>query len=62
MKTTIQHIALQYADKKQADIFFKKILGLDLIKNFNISKELAKQIFNKPEEVKVFVYGMYKNR
>ena len=57
MKTTIQHIALQYTDKKQADIFFKEILGLSLIKNFNVSEELAKQIFNISEEVEVFVYG-----
>ena len=57
MKTTIQHIALQYADKKQADIFFKEILDLSLIKNFNVSKELAKKIFNISEEVEVFVYG-----
>jgi hypothetical protein len=57
MKTIIQHIALQYTNKKQADIFFKKILGLNLIKNFNVSKELAKQIFNISEDVEVFVYG-----
>jgi catechol 2,3-dioxygenase-like lactoylglutathione lyase family enzyme len=57
METIFQHIALQYKNKKQADIFFKKILGLTLIKNFNVSKKLAKQIFNKSEEVEVFVYG-----
>jgi hypothetical protein len=57
MKTIVQHIALQYKNKKEADIFLKKILGLSSIKNFNVSKELAKQIFNISEEVEVFVYG-----
>jgi hypothetical protein len=59
MKTEakIQHVALQYTNKEQADIFFKKLLELPLIKNFNVSKELSKQIFNIQEEVEVFVYG-----
>ena len=57
MGTIVKHIALQYTNKKQADSFFKKILGLALIKNFNVSKELSKQIFNIPEEVEVIVYG-----
>jgi hypothetical protein len=56
-KTTIQHVALQYKNKNKADIFFKEILGLSLIKKFNVSKELAKKIFNIHEEVEVFVYG-----
>ena len=57
MKTIVKHIALNYTNKKQANSFFKEILGLALIKNFNVSKKLAKQIFNISEEVKVFVYG-----
>jgi len=57
MKTIVQHLALQYKNKKQADIFFKKILGFSSIKNYIVSKELAKQIFNISEEVKVFLYG-----
>jgi len=56
-KTVIQHIALQYANKEQADIFFKEILGLDLVKNFKLYKELSKPIFGKPGDVDVFVYS-----
>lgn len=50
------HIALQYSDRKKADIFFKKILGLNLIKTFTLSKELSNDIFNIKEEVVVDVY------
>ena len=35
--TKIKHVALQFENKKYADIFFNKILGLDIIKSF-ISK------------------------
>jgi len=54
---TMQHVALQYAEKEKADIFFKEILGLDFIKDFKLSVELSKQIFDVSEEVDVFVYG-----
>ena len=57
MKTEIQHIALNYSNKKEADIFFKEILGLKIIKSFDISIELTKQIFNIIEECEVVVYG-----
>jgi hypothetical protein len=57
MKTEIQHIALNYSNKKKADIFFKEILGLKIIKSFAISKELSKQIFNIIEACEVVVYG-----
>jgi hypothetical protein len=51
------HIALQYSDRKKADIFFNKILGLNLIKAFTLSKELSYDIFNIKEEVIVDVYS-----
>ena len=51
------HIALQYSDRKKADIFFNKILGLNLIKTFTLSKELSNDIFDIKEEVIVDVYS-----
>jgi hypothetical protein len=51
------HVALQYNDRKQAEIFFNKILKLPFIKTFNVSKELANNIFKINEEVTVDVYG-----
>ena len=54
---TMQHVALQYAEKEKADIFFKEILGLKLIKDFKLQENLSKKIFDVSEEANVFVYG-----
>jgi hypothetical protein len=51
------HIALQNSDKKQAEIFFTKILKLPLIKTFTISDELSNEIFGFNQDVIVDVYG-----
>jgi len=51
------HVALHYYDRKQAEIFFNKILKLPLKKTFTISKELSNSIFEINEEVIVDVYG-----
>jgi hypothetical protein len=56
-EVTVQHVALQYKSKEKADVFFKEILGLNLIKDFKLSKDLSKKIFDISEEVNVFVYG-----
>jgi len=56
-KATMQHVALQYAEKEKADIFFKEILGLKLIKDFKLQENLSKKIFDVSEEADVFVYG-----
>ena len=51
------HVALQYYDRKQAEIFFNKILKLPFIKTFDVSKELSNIIFKISEDVTVDVYG-----
>ena len=56
-KTNIQHVALQYNNRKQAEIFFSKILGIPLTKTFTISKELSDKIFKIREETIVDVYS-----
>ena len=55
-ETILRHVALQYKDREQAEIFFTKILGLPLKKTFNLSKELTKDIFGIEEDVLVDVY------
>jgi len=55
-KTKTVHVALQYSDRKQAEIFFTKILNLNLNKTFSLSKELSNEIFKINEEVTVDVY------
>lgn len=56
-ETILQHVALQYTDKKQANIFFTKILGLQPIKTFDIKGELSEQIFGINENVNIQVYA-----
>jgi len=56
-KIKLLHVALQYSDKNKAEVFFKKILGLNLIKTFNLSEELSEEIFNLKEKVEAVVYG-----
>ena len=54
--TQLNHVALQYHDKKQAETFFQDILGLKPSKNFSISTDLSNKIFGITENVEVFVY------
>jgi len=56
-KTKLLHVALQYTDSEKADIFFTKILGLTLEKEFSISEDLSNQIFQIKENVHIKVYG-----
>jgi catechol 2,3-dioxygenase-like lactoylglutathione lyase family enzyme len=54
--TIINHVALNYKDKEKADIFFTKILGLDLKKTFTLSAEKSKEIFEIGKEISAFSY------
>jgi hypothetical protein len=56
-ETALKHVALQYSDRKQAEIFFTKVLGLKLKKTFTLSKELSNEIFGAKEEVIVDAYA-----
>lgn len=55
--TKLQHVALQQVDQEKADIFFKKILGLELVKTFTLDRRLSEEIFGIPEPVEAVVYG-----
>lgn len=54
--TTISHVALNCDDKEKADIFFIKILGLELKKSFTLPAEKSKEIFGIEEKVSAFSY------
>ena len=56
-ETKIIHVALAYNDKKQADIFFNKILGITFEKEYTLTKELSNSIFGINEEVLILVYS-----
>ncbi len=51
------HTALTYENRKDAEIFFKKILGLKLTKSFILSEELTNKIFGVNKEITVDVYS-----
>jgi negative regulator of genetic competence, sporulation and motility len=53
----LQHVAIQYPEKKKAEMFFTKVLELSIVKTFTVSEELSKQIFGISEDVEVVVYG-----
>lgn len=55
-EVNFKHVALQYKDRKKAEIFFTKVLEIPLKKTFTVSKELAESIFGIEEEVIVDVY------
>ena len=55
-ETILKHVALQYSDKEKADIFFLKILGLQLKKTFTISKNLTFEIFGIKKDILIIVY------
>ena len=53
----IAHIALQCKDKKKAEIFFCKILGLNKEKEFTIPADIANLIFNINKDIDVILYS-----
>ena len=53
----LQHIALQYDNIEKADIFFTKILGLKVEKEFCLSENLSDEIFGIKENVDAKIYG-----
>ncbi len=55
-KVKLNHIALQFKSKENADTFFSDILGINKTKEFELSKNLSEKIFDISEEVKVCVY------
>jgi len=56
-KIDLLHVALEQNDKEETDIFYNKILGLELKKEFSINSELSEKIFNIKEKVDTRTYG-----
>ncbi len=60
--TILNHVAVQYDNKENADIFFNKILKIPLLKEFKISADLSKKIFDIDKETDVLIYDNKKLR
>jgi catechol 2,3-dioxygenase-like lactoylglutathione lyase family enzyme len=56
-ETKIIHIALTYENRKEAEIFFNKILGLKLTKSSILSEKLTEDIFKIKKETVIDVYS-----
>lgn len=53
----LNHIALQYSNRKKAEIFFDRILKIKKESEFSVSPNLAFSIFGMEKEVEVIVFG-----
>lgn len=56
MTTSLNHIALQYQNKRDAEIFFSDILGMSKTRSFTVSADLSKEIFGITKNVDVDVF------
>lgn len=54
---SLKHVALQCNNVEKTMVFYKKILELELLKTFTLTKVLSKQIFNVEEQVQAYVFG-----
>jgi len=52
----LNHIALNSNSENDANSFFYELLGIPLVKKFNISKNLAYKIFKIFKDIEVLVY------
>ena len=54
-ETALHHVALHCSNKNKADLFFKEILGMQMVKSFTISSDLTYSIFgiNNPVDIGV---------
>jgi hypothetical protein len=53
----LNHVALQYSNKKHADVFFTEILGIPKKKSYMLSQELSQDIFDIASETEIVVYS-----
>ena len=59
MTTSLNHIAVQYQNKRDAENFFTDILGMNKTRSFTVFDDLSKDIFGiiKNVDVEVFDNG-----
>ncbi len=56
MKTLLNHVALQYFDRKKAEIFFTDILGIPKTRSFTLSDQLSEKIFGIGKTIDIDVF------
>ncbi len=56
MKTSLNHVALQYSDRKKAEIFFTDILGIPKTRSFTLSDQLSEKIFGIEKTIDIDIF------
>jgi hypothetical protein len=56
-KYSLLHVAVQYSDEKSADIFFGKVLGLDVVREFSIPSDFSYPVFGTRENARIKTYS-----
>jgi len=51
----LQHIALSVFDIEEIENFYINILGMEIIKNFVLKKDLSKEIFNIDQDTPAYI-------
>jgi len=51
----LQHIALSVFDIEEVENFYINILGMEIIKNFVLKKDLSKEIFNIDQDTPAYI-------
>ena len=53
----LNHVALVCSSEQSANDFYEAVLGLEIIKSWVLSEDLANEIFGMKRECQVLVYG-----
>jgi len=56
MKTSLNHVALQYSDRKKAEVFFTEILGIPKTRSFTLSDQLSEKVFGIGKTIDIDVF------
>ncbi len=57
VEVRFNHVAVHNRSRKEAELFYGRILGLDLVYTFTVPADLAQGIFGIPQDLDVFVFG-----
>lgn len=56
LETALHHVALEYANRDKADLFFMTILGMEKVKSSTLPDDLSDAIFGMKKSVGMEVY------
>jgi catechol-2,3-dioxygenase len=51
----LQHIGLDISDKSEIDNFYKELLGFQIVREFQINRQLSQKIFGLEKDASAFL-------